>query len=787
MEFIPWEKLNDEQIAAVNKKWPSKKEPEDGPWRVDFEYDFTESGAAFTRRLRAGAPEEIGGVALDESRSVGSAEKIIRVPRASIVPSPLNPRKTFHQEYLGELAATIRANGIINALIVRPRNGVGVLAGALYELVAGECRWRAAEIAELAEVPVVVRELSDVVVLELMLAENMKRKDLTPLEEMDAFSRMLEQKNDAGEPVYNQTSLAAKIGVSLSYLHQRLSLVKLTAVGREALLQERISFKTARTICQCPPSVIPQVEDEVLHPKKYQQWRGSAEPLTAEETSEAIQERHVRELSGCPFELPDAQLVPVHEDAAGQRLDGGACADCPWNTANQGPAREEGKPGKAGRPSKACLNPSCFAKKVEIHVATRLAKAKENGSKILSDKEAGKIFAYQGQLTYNSPYVKLSDKLGASDRAQGISDKKAPTWKKVVAGDVAPPIVVAVDDRGHVYELVERKLAIAAAQENGNDKFLSLGSGRGRSLQDEDHAATAKKEREKARERGKVSSAVLAELVAAVEDQGIDADSFSALSRLAVRHGGNAGCLLFLKRREIERGSTATAKVEEVLAGASGSVLLGMIVELLVAQDWSWHQGPNGGDDVVPKSAAPLLEVFGVDVKAVERRVKEEAKAAKKPGKKEARKGTQEEKSASDSSKSLAICGHCDYYVYNKEELGDPISEGIYACPSCEHEIRLATSDLKITVEEIEKLMPWCAEQKRMLSEQPAKKGFQDVLNVPFIQRNLGLSYAAACDVADRFVDWEAEQFAGQQLASGAVQVSGKKATAKTAKKGGAK
>src|SRR5205807_3228719 len=98
-----------------------------------------------------------------------------------IDPNPLQPRRLFEQEKLDELAQSIRSNGIIQPLVVRR-------AGERYQLVAGERRWRAAKLAEIAMVPVVVREIPDDRLLEVTLIENIQREDLNPVETAQAFS-----------------------------------------------------------------------------------------------------------------------------------------------------------------------------------------------------------------------------------------------------------------------------------------------------------------------------------------------------------------------------------------------------------------------------------------------------------------------------------------------------------------------------------------------------------------------------------------------------------------------
>ena len=111
------------------------------------------------------------------------------MPIEFLRPSPLQPRRRFDEAELEALAQSIRERGVLQPLLVRPAAG----GAPGYEIVAGERRWRAAQRAGLHEVPVVVRELSDQETLELALIENLQRADLSPLEEAQAFRRLIER------------------------------------------------------------------------------------------------------------------------------------------------------------------------------------------------------------------------------------------------------------------------------------------------------------------------------------------------------------------------------------------------------------------------------------------------------------------------------------------------------------------------------------------------------------------------------------------------------------------
>ena len=158
------------------------------------------------------------------------------VPLASLVPNPQQPRKHFAPEALEELAASIRSQGIVQPLLVRPAGN------ARYEIVAGERRWRAAELAGLTEIPVLVRQLSDMEVMAAALIENLQREDLNPLEAARALVVLRDQFG------LSQDALATTLGKSRSTVANALRLLNLSAEAQDALEKGDISAGHARAV-----------------------------------------------------------------------------------------------------------------------------------------------------------------------------------------------------------------------------------------------------------------------------------------------------------------------------------------------------------------------------------------------------------------------------------------------------------------------------------------------------------------------------------------------------------
>lgn len=163
--------------------------------------------------------------------------EISLLPLTSLQPNPSQPRQHFDAEALQELADSIKAQGIIQPLLVRPQG-----EGGTYQIVAGERRWRAAQLAGLTQVPVFVRALSDKEVMAAALIENLQREDLNPIEEALAL-------HDVRETLgLTQEELAARLGKSRPAVANSLRLLQLSPAAREDLQAGRISAGHARCL-----------------------------------------------------------------------------------------------------------------------------------------------------------------------------------------------------------------------------------------------------------------------------------------------------------------------------------------------------------------------------------------------------------------------------------------------------------------------------------------------------------------------------------------------------------
>jgi ParB family chromosome partitioning protein len=162
-------------------------------------------------------------------------ERVLNVPLNRIRPSTLQPRKEFSEDSLRELADSIHEQGIVQPLIVRARDG-------FFELIAGERRWRAAQLLQLAEVPVITREADDRLVLELALIENLQRENLNAIEEAHGYAQLAERFQ------LTQEEIALKVGKNRATVANSLRLIKLPLTIQNFVREGRLSAGHAKVI-----------------------------------------------------------------------------------------------------------------------------------------------------------------------------------------------------------------------------------------------------------------------------------------------------------------------------------------------------------------------------------------------------------------------------------------------------------------------------------------------------------------------------------------------------------
>ena len=165
-----------------------------------------------------------------------SSEQLVDLDIDLIEPNSLQPRTSFDEERLNELAQSIRSNGIIQPVLVRP------ISDGRYQLIAGERRWRAAQRAELRRIPAVVRDVPEDKILELALIENIQRQELNPIEEAQAYKGLIETLG------LTQEMVAQRVGRDRTFITNYLRLLRLPEDIQKLLEQEKISMGHARAL-----------------------------------------------------------------------------------------------------------------------------------------------------------------------------------------------------------------------------------------------------------------------------------------------------------------------------------------------------------------------------------------------------------------------------------------------------------------------------------------------------------------------------------------------------------
>ncbi|MBA4758078.1 ParB/RepB/Spo0J family partition protein [Sphingosinicella sp.] len=201
--------------------------------------------------------EEMGSAAVPPRADAGAAPPAVpagdpgssmgaqMLPMAMISPNPKQPRRRFDETAQAELIASVKRQGLLQPILVRP------VDGGRFEIVAGERRWRAAQAAQLHDVPVLVRRLTDEEAFEVALVENIQRQDLNAIEEAEGYKRLIE---DYG---HTQEDIARIVGKSRSHVANLVRLLDLPDDVRELLIDGRLTMGHARALLTAPdPSAL---------------------------------------------------------------------------------------------------------------------------------------------------------------------------------------------------------------------------------------------------------------------------------------------------------------------------------------------------------------------------------------------------------------------------------------------------------------------------------------------------------------------------------------------------
>jgi ParB family chromosome partitioning protein len=278
-----------------------------------------------------------------------TATEYRNLPLNVLSESTTNPRCVFEDAALKELTESIRVRGVLSPLLVRPITEQG------FEIVAGARRYRAAQMAEAATVPVRIVNLTDAESLEAQLVENLIRSDVHPMEEANGFRALL----NLEEPKYSIEQIAARTGKNPSFVAARLRLTELVPAAVEAFYREEIGVGHALLLAKLQPAQ----QEQGLANCFREDWGGGSGKakcilLPVRHLQHWIEHNVLLLLKQAPFNKRDAQLVPA----------AGSCVDCPKRTGNNKLLFADWAENES-----QCTDPNCYATKLEAHVQKQVA------------------------------------------------------------------------------------------------------------------------------------------------------------------------------------------------------------------------------------------------------------------------------------------------------------------------------------------------------------------------------------------------------------------------------
>jgi len=319
------------------------------------------------------------------------------VPLSLLNESKTNPRHVFEDAALKELADSIRSQGVLSPLLVRPLTENG------FEIVFGARRYRAAQLAEQETLPVRIKHMTDAEVIEAQLVENLIRAEIHPMEEAEGFAALLRLE----EPKYTIEQIAARVGKSPAFIVQRLKLTDLVPAVVEAFYANDIGVGHALLIAKLPADMQPQALPACFK----EVYSGSSQKparilLPVRNLQFWIESNVLLVLKDAPFDKRDAELLPS----------AGSCADCPKRTGHNKLLFGD----DLGKQGDRCTDPKCYQSKLAAHVAKTVA-AKPEIVQIST--------AYGGQkegspVLPRNKYTAIRD-----DKPKSKDDAKRPEFK----------------------------------------------------------------------------------------------------------------------------------------------------------------------------------------------------------------------------------------------------------------------------------------------------------------------------------------------------------------------
>lgn len=573
-------------------------------------------------------------------------------PIEATIDSPLNKRTEYGD--IESLAASIRKNGVECAMLGRPSPD----QPGIVEIVWGKRRRRAAEMAGVKVLPLVVRDMTDLEVLDAQFVENQDRKDFTPLEEATLYRTYRDEQKISVELI------AERLSRSEMFVRRRLKLLDLTLAAQDALAMGPaevggIELGAAEALA-CYPSTVQDIALPHL-------LRSAIDAgMTGAQARVWLAQKFTLKLASPPFDPKDGALLAT----------AGACASCPKRTGNQGELF-------ADLAEDTCTDPVCFEAKATETWKRRSAELEAKGYKVLSDDEAIEVFGgraggsseWIAQQPVSAKYVALDERV--------LSDGEETTYRKLLGGKSAlknAQVLVARHPRtGATFELLDAKEATALAE-----KRVEAGKLPELPTTLEKHTDAAKERKREEKKREKDNRAVLVYVVASVvatiaKLKKLDESVSRILARLVLAATGTDVQRYVADRRELwtkDDATTADQALEAHIEQLPAMACLALVWELVALRG---IVGPHAPEITKDSMLGQTVRALGLDLSALIREGKVTTHGEDKPAKKSEKKGAGSCRVCGCTD--LKPCGDINEPCYWHEEPTKGNADGL--CSSC--------------------------------------------------------------------------------------------------------
>lgn len=497
-----------------------------------------------------------------------------RIELHKIRPSQTNSRKSFDEGKLKELAESIKLKGVIQPIAVRNIPG----KASIYEIICGERRYKASLLAKTKDIPAVIHhEINEQQVLEFQIIENLQREDVHPLEEAEGYKVLLKEHG-----YKTVDDIAVKIGKSRTHVYDRLKLCDLIEENRRLFCDNKLSPSVALLVARIPAHLQKEAGRKI---SGIEPGANNGEPMSYRKALEYITNEFMLRLKEAGFDTDDAMLIET----------AGSCTMCAKRTGNQ----KELFPDVTS--ADVCTDPVCFKAKKAAGIQRALAKAKESGKLILSDRDAKKVFFSADSLSLGEGYISLD--------ATCQEDKAGRKYKQLVKLVKDAKVTVGVNPHsGELAAMITRQEAARIRKQ--------LGIVAPKPDKEKNKPAKTQKAEDRAKEerhqqiQEKITAKIVESIIGKVRtDTKMDFMRPMAEAMLEA-YATPYTAFMFMKRRNpVAKREDALKLLKEHLSVIDDAELPGFCLELII------HEGMEFGE--VNELTKKLCKLYEIDIVAI--------------------------------------------------------------------------------------------------------------------------------------------------------------------------